>query len=250
MLYHGDCLEEMNKIPDGSVDLILTDLPYGTTACKWDAVIPFEPLWAHYKRIIKDSAVIALTCSQPFTSTLISSNLKMFKYTWIWEKERPSNFFAAKFVPLNNTEDIAVFSYGGCNNGCKNPIRYFPQGVVEIDRLAKNSNTGGKIGLEHKTSLNDGRLYHQTRTGYPKKTVKFNNDDGAVHPTQKPVALMEYLIRTYTIDGDVVLDSCMGSGSTGVACVNTNRKFIGIELDDNYYSIAYNRIKEAQHIVE
>lgn len=242
---HGDCLELMKEIPDSSVDMILCDLPYGTTACKWDAVIPFEPLWGQYRRIIKGPGAIVLTASQPFTSALVMSNIDWFKYQWIWEKERPSNFFAAKFMPLNNTEDVLVFSQGGCNNGSKNPMRYYPQGLCVIDRTAKNSNTGGKIGAEHKTSLNDGRLYHQTSTGYPKKTIKFNNDHATTHPTQKPVALMEYLIRTYTNEGETVLDNCMGSGTTGVACANTSRKFIGIEKEDRYFCIAGERIKTA-----
>lgn len=242
-LHLGDCLQVMKTLEPNSVDLILCDLPYGTTACKWDAVIPFEPLWEQYKRIIKPGSAIVLTASQPFTSALAMSNIEWFKYTWIWEKERPTNFFAAKFMPLNNTEDVLVFSDGGCNNGSKNPMRYYPQGTVSIDRVAKNSNTGGKIGSEHKTSLNDGRLYHQTTTGYPKKTVKFNQDPDTVHPTQKPVALMEYLIKTYTQEGDVVLDNTMGSGTTGVAAMNTNRRFIGIEMDEGYFRIAEDRIK-------
>lgn len=238
----GDCLERMKEIPDKSVDMILCDLPYGTTACKWDSVIPFEPLWEQYKRVIKDGHAIVLTATQPFTSALVMSNIGWFKYQWIWLKERPSNFFAAKFMPLNNTEDVLVFSSGGCNNGAKTPMRYFPQGIQEIDRVAKNVNTGGKIGMEHKTSLNDGRLYHQTVTGYPQKIIKFNNDKNTVHPTQKPVALMEYLIKTYTNEGETVLDSTMGSGSTGVACKNLNRRFIGVERDLEYFNMAKERI--------
>jgi site-specific DNA-methyltransferase (adenine-specific) len=244
-LGRGDCLELMKQIPDGSVDMILCDLPYGTTACKWDTVIPFERLWDHYKRIVKPNSAIVLTASQPFTSALVMSNISMFKYAWIWEKERPTNFFAAKFMPLNNTEDILIFSDGGCNTGAKNPMPYFPQGIAKIDRLAKNSNTGGKIGAAHKTSLNDGREYHQTTTGYPKKIIKFNQDASTVHPTQKPVALMEYLIKTYTNENAVVLDNCMGSGTTGVACVNLGRRFIGIEKDESYYNIAKERIAKA-----
>ena len=249
-LLYGDCLEIMAQIPDGSVDMVLCDLPYGTTACKWDTIIPFEPLWAAYRRVCKKNAAIVLTASQPFTTALISSNMGMFKYQWIWEKERPTNFFAAKFMPLNNTEDVLVFSAGGCNNGTKTPMSYYPQGLIKIDRIAKNSNTGGKIGLEHKTSLNDGRPYHQTVTGYPKKTIKFNQDSETVHPTQKPVALMEYLIRTYTQEGETVLDNCMGSGTTGVACVNTGRNFIGIEQDNKYFDIAKKRISDAYPIPE
>lgn len=243
-LIKGDCLEKMKDIPDGSVDAIVCDPPYGTTACKWDSVIPLEPMWKELKRITKHNSAIVLFGSQPFTSVLVSSNLEMYKCSWIWEKERPSNFFAAKFVPLNNLEDILVFSRGGTNNGTKNPMKYNPQGLIEINRVSKNSNTGGKIGKEHGTSLNDGRLYNQKTTGYPKRTIKFNQDLQTTHPTQKPVPLMEYLIKTYTNEGETVLDFTMGSGTTGVACVNTNRNFIGIEQDDKYFEIAKNRIEE------
>lgn len=243
-LIQAECIEAMKHLPTGSVDMVLCDLPYGTTACKWDAVIPFKPLWAEYRRVTKPNAAIVLTASQPFTSALVMSNADWFKYAWIWEKERPTNFFAAKYMPLNNTEDVLVFSSGGCNNGSRNPMRYYPQGVLETNRVVKNSNTGGKIGAAHKTSLNDGRMYHQTATGYPKKTIKFNQDPNTVHPTQKPVALMEYLIRTYTESGQVVLDNTMGSGTTGVACINTGRRFIGIEREANYFDIACSRIAE------
>ena len=241
----GDCLEKMKDIPDKSIDMILCDLPYGTTACKWDVIIPFEPLWEQYKRIIKDKGAIALFGSEPFSSYLRMSNIKQYKYDWIWLKTRPSNFFAASFMPLNDKELISIFSSGGVNNGAKNPMNYFPQGIKSIDRTAKNVNTGGKIGAEHKTSLNDGRIYHQTTTGYPNNLIKFNNDLDTKHPTQKPVALLEYLIKTYTLEGETVLDNCMGSGSTGVACINTKRDFIGIEKDEDYYLIAKKRIKDA-----
>lgn len=242
-LMQGDCLERMKEIPEGSVDMILCDPPYGTTACKWDSVIPLDKMWIELKRVIKPYGAIVLFGSQPFTSVLISSNLSMYKYNWIWEKERPSNFFAAKFMALNNTEDICVFSTGGCNNGSKSPMYYNPQGTTTIDRKAKNSNTGGKISSEHKTSVNDGRIYHQTTTNYPKKIIKFLNDEGTVHPTQKPVALMEYLIKTYTNEQDSVLDFTMGSFTTAVAALNTNRKFIGIERDADYFNIGVNRVK-------
>jgi len=245
VLYMGDYLEVMRGLLNNSVDMILCDLPYGTTACKWDAVIPFEPLWVHYKRLIKPNGAIVLTASQPFTSALIMSNADWFKYAWIWEKERPTNFFAAKYMPLNNTEDVLVFSSGGCNNGAKDPMRYYPQGVAAIDRVAKNSNTGGKIGAAHKTSLNDGRMYHQIATGYPKKTIKFNQDTNTVHPTQKPVALMDYLIRTYTTEGDLVLDNTMGSGTTGVAAIKAGRRFVGIERDEKYFAVSCRRIQSS-----
>ena len=239
----GDCLERMKEIPDGSVDLILTDPPYGTTACKWDSVIPLEPMWEQLKRVIKPNGAIVLFGSQPFTSVLVSSNLKMFKYCWVWDKIRASNFFAAKFQPLNNTEDVVVFSHGGCNNGTKNPVPYFPQGIESCNIVAKNSKSvGGKIGDAHKTSMVRGGGYKQTTTGYPNKVIRFIRDKKPVHPTQKPVALMEYLIKTYTNENETVLDFTMGSGTTGVACKNLNRKFIGIEKDETYFKIAQDRI--------
>ena len=239
----GDCLERMKEIPDGSVDLILTDPPYGTTACKWDSVIPLEPMWEQLKRVIKPNGAIVLFGSQPFTSVLVSSNLKMFKYCWVWDKIRASNFFAAKFQPLNNTEDVVVFSHGGCNNGTKNPVPYFPQGIESCNIVAKNSKSvGGKIGDAHKTSMVRGGGYKQTTTGYPNKVIRFIRDKKPVHPTQKPVALMEYLIKTYSNENETVLDFTMGSGTTGVACKNLNRNFIGIEKDETYFKIAQDRI--------
>ena len=237
----------MKDINEKSVDLILCDLPYGTTQCKWDTIIPFKELWEQYERIIKDNGTIVLTAAQPFTSALIMSNPKLFKYCWIWEKDNASNFFAAKFQPLNNTEDIVVFSKCGCNNGTKNPIRYYPQGTETINKEVTNGKSvDGKIGQAHKTAMKEGRKYKQTTTGYPFKTLKIQRDGNHIHPTQKPVALMEYLINTYTTEGNLVLDNCMGSGSTGVACINTNRKFIGIELDNTYFDLAKNRIENAQ----
>lgn len=195
-LLNGDCLELMKDIPDKSIDMILCDLPYGTTQCKWDTIIPFEPLWEQYNRIIKDNGAIVLFSSQPFTSKLIMSNLNLYKYCWIWEKDNASNFFAAKFQPLNNTEDIVVFSKGGCNNGTKNPVKYYPQGTTQIDKEVTNGkNVGGQVGQAHKTSMKEGRKYKQTTTGYPFKTLKFKRDKTSLHPTQKPVELLEYLLK-------------------------------------------------------
>ena len=246
MLIQGDCLDVMATLEDGSVDAVIVDPPYGTTACKWDSVIPLEPMWAQLKRVIKFNGVIAMTASQPFTTTLIGSNMEMFKYCWVWDKIRASNFFAAKFQPLNNTEDVVVFSTGGCNNGAKNPMPYNPQGIIDCDmEVINGKGVGGKIGKAHKTSMHEGRKYIQTATGYPYKTLQFIRDTGGVHPTQKPVALMSYLVRTYTNDGDTVLDFAMGSGTTGIACVQTGRNFIGIELDPGYFSIATTRIQSA-----
>ena len=245
-LIQGDCLEKMKDIPDKSIDMILCDLPYGTTACKWDVVIPFEDLWQQYERVIKDNGAIVLFASQPFTSALIMSNIKLYKYCWVWEKDNASNFFAAKFQPLNNTEDIVVFGKGGCNNGTKNPLRYNPQGVEYIDKEVTNGKSvGGQVGKAHKTAMKEGRTYKQTTTGYPFKTLRFKRDGNHIHPTQKPVDLLEYLIKTYTQEGETVLDNTMGSGSTGIACLNTNRNFIGFELDKHYYDIAKERIQKA-----
>ena len=184
---------------------------------------------------------------QPFTSKLITSNIELFKYSWIWEKDNASNFFAAKFQPLNNTEDICVFSTGGCNNGTKNPVPYYPQGIEHVEiECVNGKNVGGLLGKEHKIAMKEGKKYTQTQSGYPFKTLKFKRDPNKSHPTQKPVELCEYLVRTYTNEGETVLDNCMGSGSTGVATLNTNRRFIGIELDPTYCDIAKDRI---QHVV-
>ena len=202
-------------------------------------------MWDHLKRVIKPNGAIVMTASQPFTTTLIASNMKMFKYCWVWEKDNASNFFAAKFQPLNNTEDVIVFSTGGCNNRTKSPVPYNPQGTINVDISRVNGkNTGGRIGQAHNTAMRQGREYKQTKSGYPFKTLKFKRDTDKVHPTQKPVALMEYLIRTYTNEGETVLDFTMGSGTTGVACVRTNRDFIGIELDEGYFETAKKRIAE------
>jgi len=239
-LMKGDCLERMKEIPDGSVDMVMADPPYGTTACKWDSIIPLELMWNQLKRVVKSNGAIVMTASQPFTTTLIASNMEMFKYCWVWNKVRGSNFFAAKFQPLNNTEDVVVFSTGGCNNGAKNPMPYYPQGIKLTNK--KNKYGGGKIGAAHGAKE---KCYTQKTTGYPYKIITISYEKGTVHPTQKPVKLMEYLIKTYTNDGETVLDFTMGSGTTGVACVNTDRKFIGIELDDKYFEIAEERINDA-----
>jgi len=243
-LYQGDCLEVMKQIPDKSIDLVLADPPYGTTKCKWDTVIDLDLMWAQLKRVIKPNGAIVMTASQPFTTRLISSNYKMFKYCWVWDKMRATNFFAAKFQPLNNTEDIAVFGFGGCNNRTKNPLAYNPQGIEILAKKMSNwENAGGKIGEAHKSTMCSGREYIQNNTNYPKKILKVKYATSTVHPTQKPVALMEYLIKTYTNEGDTVLDPTMGSGTTGVACQNLDRSFIGIELDEGYFEIAKNRIE-------
>ena len=231
-LIQGDCLEKMKDIPDKSIDMILCDLPYGTTACKWDTIIPFEPLWEQYKRIIKDNGAIVLTASQPFTSALVMSNIKMFKYCWVWNKAKAANYVNAKKQPLKIHEDIAVFCKGNNYNPQKTIGKFRKKGGYTVNREVA-------VAQNPTVSFND--------TYYPKSILNFSvagNKDSTLHPTQKPVALFEYLIKTYTNEGDLVLDNCMGSGTTGVSCKNLNRNFIGIELDPDYFKIAEKRINE------
>ena len=235
-LYHGDCLEVMKDIEDKSIDMILCDLPYGTTACKWDCVIPFEPLWEQYNRIIKDNGAILLFGSEPFSSFLRMSNLKMYKYDWIWDKKTGLGFLDSKYRPLKQHEIISVFGKGGVSNGSRIQMKYYPQGLIKTTK--KNSNSKSNIlNSEPKQRKELNTEY----TNYPKTIITFSRVSG-LHPTQKPVDLLEYLIKTYTLEGETVLDNCMGSGSTGVACINTSRNFIGIEKDDKYFEIAENRI--------
>ena len=237
-LKQGNCLELMPMIPSGSVDMILCDLPYGTTACKWDTVIPFEPLWAEYKRIIKKNGAIVLFGSQPFTSALVMSNPDWFKYQWVWDKRRPSNPMLAKVQCLKVHEDVLIFSDGKCN--------YYPQGVTETDGKPRGGVKPSKTELGFGKTIKED--YKQTHTGYPKSIQTFGTDNTKnVHPTQKPIALCEYLIKTYTNEGEWVLDNCMGSGTTGVAAVNTNRNFIGIEQEPKYFEIAKKRIEDASN---
>ena len=246
-LQQGDCLELMKNIPDGSVDLVLTDPPYGTTACKWDSVIPFEPMWKQLNRIIKSNGAICLFGGEPFSSALRMSNIGMFKYDWIWIKNNAVGFVNAKLKPMNKHEIISVFSSGKTSNGNKNNMPYFPQGLALFNKEVRSGNKKGKENSYWRPSLksSNGDGYIQKYTNYPTTVLQFDKVHKAVHPTQKPVALLEYLIRTYTNDGETVLDFTMGSGSTGVACVNTNRHFIGIELDEGYFNTAKKRIEEA-----
>lgn len=241
-LMHGDCLDLMAQIPDGSVDMIMCDLPYGTTACKWDSVIPFEPLWAHYKRVIKLNGAIVLTASQPFTTALISSNMEMFKYEWVWEKSKASNFVHSKHQPLKAHENVVVFSKSGAAQGSSYPMVYMPQ-FSDGEPYSRGFSTGG--GRVTSGGLNGYTHKNATGQRHPRSVVKINNPSGTghLHPTQKPVALMEYLIRTYTNEGETVLDNCAGSFTTGVACLNTNRKFIGIEKDKTYFDIGSERMR-------
>ena len=233
MLFHGDCLEIMKDIEDESIDMILCDLPYGTTQNKWDSIIPLDTLWIQYKRIIKPNGAICLFAQCPFDKVLGASNLPMLKYEWIWEKEAGTGFLNAKKMPLKNTENILVFYK-------KLPI-YNPQmregKPYKITQGGDSFNYGG---YHRVVTENNGERY-------PVNLIKFNRDKNTAHPTQKPVALLEYLIKTYTNEGDIVLDNCMGSGSTGVACINTNRRFIGIELDEKYFNVAKERM-ENHHV--
>jgi site-specific DNA-methyltransferase (adenine-specific) len=235
----------MKDIPDGSVDMILCDLPYGTTACAWDSVIPFEPLWEQYKRVIKPNAAIVLTASQPFTTALISSNYKMFKYEWIWEKTKASNFVHSNYQPLKAHENICVFSFGGSAQGSKMPMTYNKQ-YEDGEPYNRGFTIGGKKILNG--GLCGVEITNESGKRTPRSVLKISNPSGKghLHPTAKPIALMEYLIKTYTNEGETVLDNTMGSGTTGVACVNTNRNFIGIEMDDKYFDIAKNRILETK----
>jgi site-specific DNA-methyltransferase (adenine-specific) len=228
-LYQGDCLEVMKQIPDKSIDMILCDLPYGTTACKWDTIIPFDKLWEQYNRIIKDNGAVVLFGSEPFSSALRMSNIKNFKYDWVWNKKQTGNPFLAKKQPLKIHEIISVF-----NTNIYCPI--MRTGKMRIKGGSKESN----IKVFGGTDKTQNNIY------YPTSILDFPNcanKSKKLHPTQKPVELCEYLIRTYTNDGDTVLDNCMGSGTTGVACKHLNRNFIGIELDEEYFKIAEKRIK-------
>ena len=243
MLLHGDCLELMKKIPDESVDMVMTDPPYGTTQCKWDSIIPLDLMWKQLTRVTKKNGVIVMTASQPFTSILGASNVKALKYSWIWQKSRATGHLNAKKRPMKDCEDILVFYQTNST--------YNPQGLISCNRITKNSESDMSRGVsKHPTSVVTGGItkkeYTQKNTGYPRQIISIASEGKTVHPTQKPVALMEYLIKTYTNEGETVLDFTMGSGTTGVACVNTGRNFIGIELDDKYFDIAKGRIAEAE----
>ena len=228
-LYHNDCLQILPTIPDKSIDLVLTDPPYGTTACKWDSVIPFEPMWKELKRIIKDNGCIALFGSEPFSSYLRTSNIKWFKYDWYWKKSRFSNQLQAKKQPLRIIELISIFYK-------KN--KYYPQNLIQFNKITKQGKKISDIvsGGTRKTQ------YYQEFTNYPRNVLEFKSLSNNIHPTQKPVALLEYLIKTYTKENDTVLDFTMGSGSTGVAAKNLNREFLGIEIDPSYFKVAETRI--------
>jgi DNA modification methylase len=235
----------MSKIDDKSIDMILCDLPYGTTQCKWDVVIPFEQLWKQYNRIIKENGCIALFGSEPFTSLLITSNINNFKYNWIWQKNKCTGFLNAKKQPLNDNETISIFY--------KKPCTYNPQMTI-ADKIYKR----GKVIRDKESNIQQSDCYGEQKTfiqedtgmRYPKRIIYFDNNDtrNQLHPTQKPVSLFEYLIKTYTNKGETVLDNCMGSGTTAIACMNIDRNYIGYELDKTYYDIALKRINDTQDV--
>lgn len=224
-LFNGDCLDVMPTLPAASVDLIMCDLPYGTTQNKWDSVIPFDRMWREYERVC--TGAIVLTASQPFTSALVMSKPDWFRYAWVWEKSAATGHLNAKRMPMKLHEDVLVFSKGA--------PPYLPQGLQPFNKVTKRGNNGTNFG----TSGNEN---FQEFTNYPRSIQRFAGDPKPVHPTQKPVALMEYLIKTYTNEGDLVLDNCMGSGTTGVAAKNAGRRFIGIERDEKYFAICQERI--------
>lgn len=236
MILHGDCLELMKDIPTGSVDMILCDLPYGTTACKWDTVIPFEPLWAQYERVIKPNGAIVLTGAEPFTSVLIGSNLKLFKYDLVWHKTHPKGHLNAKKMFMRAHENICVFY--------KKPPVYNPQMTTGHKRKVANTKYEKAADGSQVYGAEKRDTQYDSTERYPLSVIKVGNADqtNVLHPTQKPVELFRYLIRTYTNEGDTVLDNCAGSGTTGIACIEENRKFILIEQEKKYIDIIYNRI--------
>ena len=243
-IYHSDCIPWMKELPTRSIDMILCDLPYGTTACAWDQVIPFEKLWEQYERIIKDNGAIVLTASQPFTSLLVTSNLKLFKYEWIYQKVVGSNFATAKYMPMKEHENVLVFGKGKTKY---NPIMQ-ERSESGKKRLETPYHTNSETSLETMGNIartNAGKEYDKEMR-YPSSVQKFNNRAvGArgFHPTGKPIELFEYLIRTYTDEGDLVMDNCIGGGTTAIAAIRTNRRFIGCELNKDYYDIAVKRIE-------
>lgn len=228
-----DCLEGMKTIPNKSIDMILTDLPYGVTNCKWDTVIQFELLWKQYERIIKDRGAMVFTAAQPFTTSLIYSNKRLFKYCWYWIKNQVTGFPFAKYQPLRCVEDVVVFYK-------QSPI-YNPQGLVRLERPIKGAGKTGEDCVYEIQSLD--KPYESFYTNYPRQTIHINCQREGLHPTQKPVELFEYLINTYTNPGQLVLDSCIGSGTTAIACINTGRQYVGFETDKKYYDIAIKRVE-------
>ena len=242
----GDCLERMKEIPSGSVDLILTDPPYGTTKNKWDSVVPFEPMWEQLKRIIKPKGVIVLFAQTPFDKILGASNIDMLRYEWVWFKNRPTGHLNSKFAPLKSHENILVFTKGSTSfvKNTKNSSTYNPQGLVTCLKVNKRTRGNGNYD-EVNNKMENVALFEN----YPKSVLSFKVEVG-LHPTQKPVALLEYLIKTYTNEGETVLDFTAGSFSTGVAALNTNRKFVGVEMDEKYFEIGVNRMRDLNNDIK
>jgi site-specific DNA-methyltransferase (adenine-specific) len=247
-IYQGDCLELMKQIEDKSVDMILCDLPYGTSACAWDSTIDLKKLWEQYKRVIKDNGAIVLFSQQPFTSILICSNLEMYKYNWVWEKDNGTNFLNSHYQPLKITEDICVFGKMGCSWNKQGNMQYYPQfeqgkpytcisGKQKSDSAVVRGGAGGREEIDGHETISDGKRY-------PKNLIKFNRDKEKLHSTQKPVALCEYFIKTYTTKGMLVLDNTIGSGTTALACLNTKRDFIGIEINPEFIKVAEGRLSK------
>jgi site-specific DNA-methyltransferase (adenine-specific) len=244
-LHLGDCLDILPTIPAQSVDAIIADPPYGTTACKWDSVIPLAPMWAELKRVIKPRGAIVLFAAQPFTSVLIMSNLEQFKYEWIWNKKRPTDFFNARNRPMRVHENVCVFSDGTTANRSPNRMPYYPQGLSDCEIVQNKSNKDIKSGRIYGVRPSHVANYTATQTGFPHTRLDFSSIVSG-HPTQKPVELLRYLIRTYTNPGETVLDFTMGSGTTGVAALQEGRQFVGIEKDAGYFDIARTRIEQVQ----
>jgi len=248
-VYLGDCIKIMPQIDNKSIDMILCDLPYGTVQCSWDTIIPFKPLWEQYNRIIKDDGAIVLTSVQPFTTKLISSNMDMFQYCWVWDKINAANFMHAKYHPLKSHEDICIFSKSTSYSISKNHVKYNPQGLIPLKNKIINNglSAGGESsGFKGDTCLFKNDTYKQEFTGYPKTILTYPMDDEKLHPTQKPVSLFKYLIKTYTNKNDLVLDNCAGSGTTGEACLKSGRNYILIEQDNKYFKNINKRLKNVE----
>lgn len=240
-IYNMDCIEGMKRIPDGSIDAVICDLPCGTTDCAWDSVIPFELLWEQYKRICKPNAAIVLFGQEPFSSALRMSNIEMWRYDWYWKKSRFGNYAQAPYMPIKNIETISVFSQGTIAPNSKCKMLYHPQGIKKHNKIYKDKPCSENFQPNRKP-----QTFVSTHYNYPKQCIEFNNDTDGFHPTQKPVTLLRYLVLTYTNEGDTVLDNCIGSGTTAIACHLEKRHFIGFELNKEYYDKAIKRIKAEQ----
>lgn len=242
-IYNGDCLDIMKEIQDKSVDAIICDLPYETTPCKWDKMIPLDKLWAHYKRIIKPNGAIVLFCQQPFTTKLISSNIDMWKYNWIWMKDNGTNFLNSHYQPIKITEDIAVFGFASSSPSSSEHLTYHPQMRVNAGGGYKTKQ-GNRTTTSVIRSLKGTSVYSEsTGDRYPTNIIYFQRETNDIHPTAKPIDLLRYLVKTYTNEGDLVLDNCMGSGATILACIKEKRNYIGIELEENFFLEAKRKIE-------